>query len=59
MAAAVRPKFFRMVERLAACRRRLNVRFFAGSLPFDSRDPVFASERVRVCITIIAMNLTS
>lgn len=56
MAAAVRPEFFRMVERLAACRRRLNVRFFVGSLSFDSRYSIFAAEGVRVCITITGMN---
>ena len=59
MASAVRPEFFRIFERVAAGRRRLNVRFFAGALPFDRRDPVVASERVRVCIMTIAMNLTS
>lgn len=59
MASAVRPEFFRIFERVAVGRRCFNVRFFAGSLPFDSCDPVFASERVRVCITIIVMNLTS
>ena len=46
LASSVRPKFFRVFEGLAARRRSFNVRFFAGSLSFDRRDPVFAAEGV-------------
>ena len=59
LASSIRPEFFRVFEGLAARRRCFNVRIFAGSLPFDSRYPVFAAEGVSECTTIIGMNLIS